>query len=124
MVLPCIPCAAAAAPAIGPSVAAFLGISTTGALVVNKSLKKNKTKKKKKKKISQKGGSKVMKKTKRKRKIYKYNVFKKDIDTKCCRCHYVKSGKNLRKVRGPYSHCSYDMNNCCKYKKTIVKSKK
>ena len=65
-----------------------------------------------------------MKKTKRKRKKYKYNVFKKDIETKCCRCHYVKTGKTLRRVKGPYSHCSYDSMDCCKDKKTIVKSKK
>ena len=47
---------------------------------------------------------------------------------KCCKCHYVrtpndKRGK-LRKVRGPWSHCSYDMENCCKDKKTIISSKK
>ena len=59
MVLPCIPCAAAAAPVVGPPIAAFLGVGTVGALAVKKSLKKKKTKKKKnkKKKISQKGGS-------------------------------------------------------------------
>ena len=44
---------------------------------------------------------------------------------KCCKCHYVrtpndKRGK-LRKVRGSWGHCSYDMGNCCKDKKTIQK---
>ena len=43
---------------------------------------------------------------------------------KCCRCHYyrTKSGQ-LRKLRGPWGHCSYDMANCCKDKKTIEKTK-
>ena len=27
----------------------------------------------------------------------------------------------LRKVRGAYGHCSYDMQNCCKDKKSISK---
>jgi len=40
---------------------------------------------------------------------------------KCCKCHYVKNKRGLRKVRGPYGHCSYDMQNCCKDKKTIKK---
>ena len=47
--------------------------------------------------------------------------------TKCCKCHYVrtndKRGK-LRRVKGPWGHCSYDMSNCCKDNKTIVKPKK
>lgn len=38
---------------------------------------------------------------------------------KCCKCHYVKNKRGLRKVRGPYGHCSYDMQNCCKDKKNI-----
>ena len=38
---------------------------------------------------------------------------------KCCKCHYVKNKRGLKKVRGPYGHCSYDMQNCCKDKKTI-----
>ena len=117
----CIPCAIAA-PSIGTSIATFFGIGATA--VAAKRVINKKEKKTKKKKKSQKGGHKVMKKTKRKRKKYKYNVFKKDIETKCCRCHYVKTGKTLRRVKGPYSHCSYDMDNCCKDKKTIVKSKK
>ena len=53
-----------------------------------------------------------------------YKVINKALKDDCCRCHYVKSGKTLRKVKGPFSHCSYDMDNCCKGKKTIVKSKK
>lgn len=53
-----------------------------------------------------------------------YKVINKALKQNCCRCHYVKTGKTLRKVKGPYSHCSYDMENCCKDKKTIVKSKK
>ena len=53
-----------------------------------------------------------------------YKVINKALKDDCCRCHYVKSGKTLRKVKGPFSHCSYDMDNCCKDKKTIVKSKK
>ena len=44
-------------------------------------------------------------------------------DDKCCKCHYVKTPNDkrgkLRKVRGPWPHCSYDMQNCCKDKKTI-----
>jgi hypothetical protein len=60
-----------------------------------------------------------------KKKFYKeYREINKENKENCCRCHYVKKGKSLRRVRGPYSHCSYDSNNCCKDKKTIVKSKK
>ena len=53
-----------------------------------------------------------------------YREINKEKKKDCCKCRYVKSGKTLRKVRGPWSHCSYDMENCCKDKKTIVKSKK
>ena len=53
-----------------------------------------------------------------------YKVINKALKQNCCKCHYVKTEKTLRKVKGPYSHCSYDMENCCKDKKTIVKSKK
>ena len=53
-----------------------------------------------------------------------YREINKEKKKKCCKCHYVKAGKTLRRVKGPYSHCSYDSNNCCKDKKTIVKSKK
>lgn len=38
---------------------------------------------------------------------------------KCCKCHYVKTKTGLRKVRGAWGHCSYDMQNCCKDKKSI-----
>ena len=44
--------------------------------------------------------------------------------TRCCKCHYIKRNGALRKVRGPYSSCSYEGVNCCKDKKTIVKKKK
>jgi hypothetical protein len=53
-----------------------------------------------------------------------YREINKGKKKNCCKCVYVKSGKNLRKIRGPWGHCSYDMDNCCKDKKTIVKSKK
>ena len=53
-----------------------------------------------------------------------YKVINKALKENCCKCHYVKKGNSLKKVRGSYSHCSYDMDNCCKDKKTIVKSKK
>jgi len=49
---------------------------------------------------------------------------KSELKKNCCKCHYVKTKKgSLRKVRGPWTHCSYDMTNCCKDKKTIVKEK-
>lgn len=38
---------------------------------------------------------------------------------KCCKCHYIKNKRGLRKVRGAWGHCSYDMQNCCK--DTIIK---
>ena len=53
-----------------------------------------------------------------------YRVINKALKENCCKCHYVKSNNSLKIVRGPWSHCSYDMDNCCKDKKTIVKSKK
>ena len=107
MVLPCIPCAAAAAPVVGPPVAAFLGIGTAGALVVNKSLKKKKTKKKKKR--SQKGGS--IKKS-----------------SKCSRtCKSIKKRK-MKKYKLKYSKKYRVINKILKRnnkgKKTIVKRKK
>ena len=43
--------------------------------------------------------------------------------TRCCKCRYVKVKGKLYKVRGSYNHCSYEMDNCCKDKKTIVKKK-
>ena len=53
-----------------------------------------------------------------------YKVINKTLKENCCKCHYVKKGNRLRKVRGPWTHCSYDSMDCCKDKKTIVKSKK
>ena len=53
-----------------------------------------------------------------------YREINKENKKNCCRCRYVKSGKTLRRVKGPWPHCSYDSDNCCKDKKTIVKSKK
>ena len=50
-----------------------------------------------------------------------YRDMNKEKKKDCCRCHYVKSGKTLRRVKGPYPHCSYDSDNCCKDKKTIYK---
>lgn len=49
---------------------------------------------------------------------------KQELKKNCCKCHYyrTKSGQ-LRKLRGPWGHCSYDMTNCCKDKKTIEKTK-
>ena len=107
----CIPCITAPASA-GPGAPVVLGASAIGAAgyyTFKKSRKKCYKKKKKptkkkkhnkKKKSSMKGGSK-----------------------KCCVCHYVKTKKTIRKVKGPYEHCSYDSDNCCKDKKNIIKSK-
>ena len=50
-----------------------------------------------------------------------YRDMNKEKKKDCCKCHYVKSDKTLRRVKGPYSHCSYDSDNCCKDKKTIYK---
>ena len=44
------------------------------------------------------------------------NTLLKHKPIKCCKCQYIKNNKGLRKVRGPFSHCSYDMQNCCKKK--------
>ena len=43
-----------------------------------------------------------------------YREINKENAKNCCKCKYVKTGKTFRKVRGPWSHCSYDMTNCCK----------
>ena len=59
----------------------------------------------------------------------KMNTFKKTFKDeikerkgKCCKCQYAKGTKGrFRKVRGAYGHCSYDMENCCKDKKSIRK---
>ena len=50
-----------------------------------------------------------------------YREINKEKKKDCCRCRYVKSGKTLRRVKGPWPHCSYDSDNCCKDKKTIYK---
>lgn len=195
MVLPCVPCAVAAAPAIGAPLATLFGVGAT-AVATRRILKSKKTikkkSKKKKPKKSQKGGSikknekqihkdfwncfsdcykerdikfkkpygissyewmktlspeekkkykDLQKKStkcsrtckdieKRQMKKHKlkyskeYRVINKALKQDCCKCHYVKKGNRLKKVKGPFSHCSYDMTNCCKDKKTIVKSKK
>jgi hypothetical protein len=56
---------------------------------------------------------------KKKNTLLKHKPKEKSI--KCCKCHYVKNKRGLRKVRGAYGHCSYDMQNCCKDKKSISK---
>ena len=127
MVVPCVPCAVAAAPSVGPPIAALFGVGAT-AIAAKRSLKKKKkTKKNKTKKKLQKGGSVSLKKDmqnyidlRKKKYSKKYKKINKEKKKKCCKCHYVKAGKTLRRVKGPYPHCSYDSNNCCKDKKTIV----
>ena len=59
------------------------------------------------------------------KKIYskEYKELNKQNTKKCCKCHYVKKKKSIRRVKGPWPHCSYDSNNCCKDKKNIIKSK-
>ena len=109
----CIPCMTAAASA-GPAAPLVLGASTIGAAGYY-SLKKSKMKKRKKKHIKT--------KKRRKKKSKQRGGSLKNKSKKCCKCHYVKSNKTIRRVKGPYEHCSYDSDNCCKDKKTIVKSK-
>ena len=123
MVVACAPCIAAAAsnPVTAPFVLPVAAVSAIGYYKYNSPKKGSKKKSKKKrykgskKKKSKKKGSK--KKTKQRGGSSKLNK------KKCCKCHYVKSGKTLRRVKGPWPHCSYDMEDCCKDKKTIVKSK-
>ena len=123
MVVACAPCIAAAAsnPVTAPFVLPVAAVSAIGYYKYNSPKKGSKKKSKKKryigskKKKSKKKGSK--KKTKQRGGNSKLNK------KKCCKCHYVKSGKTLRRVKGPWPHCSYDMEDCCKDKKTIVKSK-
>lgn len=100
MVVPalCIPCMTAAA-STGPAAPLVLGAAAVGYY----SLKKNKTKRKRKaksKKISknqtktkQKGGS-------RRRKKLSSKKLPKEFKKKCCKCHYIKSKKSLRRVKG------------------------
>lgn len=56
------------------------------------------------------------------KKKFKKEIKKRNNSKKCCKCSYVKKGKTLRRVRGAWSHCSYDAPtaNCCKDKKTII----
>ena len=54
------------------------------------------------------------------KKKFKKEIIKRNNSKKCCKCRYVKTNKTLRKVRGPWPHCSYDMSDCCKDKKTII----
>lgn len=61
-----------------------------------------------------------MRKSLKKRKNTQNNSNNKNKSKKCCKCRYIKKGETLRKVRGPWSHCSYDVSNCCKDKKTII----
>ena len=78
----------------------------------NKKNKKNKKTKGKKKKKSMVGGGKHTKR--------KQLTIKKMNPDKCCRCAYIKKNGKLFKIRGQWPHCSYDMDNCCKDKKTII----
>ena len=131
MVVACAPCIAAAAsnPVTAPFVLPVAAVSAIGYYKYN-SPKKG-SKKKSKRKIKFKGSKKKKSKKNKKRKSNKKKKKKtkqrggsvKLNKKKCCKCRYVKSGKSLRRVRGPYPHCSYDSDNCCKDKKTIVKSK-
>ena len=52
-----------------------------------------------------------------------YRVINKENQKNCCRCKYIKQNNKYFKVRGSYGHCAYDMTNCCKDKKTIIKPK-
>ena len=122
MVVPCIPCAVAAAPALGPPLATLLGVGAT-AVAARKIMKNSKTKKKKKKgKTSNNKDKKSYKSmvggrhTRRKR----VKVEIKGNSKNCCRCAYIKKNGKLFKIRGQWPHCSYDMDNCCKDKKSIV----
>jgi len=139
MVVPCIPCAVAAAPSLGPPLATLFGVGAT-AVVARRTLKgcktqknkKNKDKKNKDKKNNKdknknkknKGKSKNKDKksmvggrhTRRKR----VKVEIKDNSKNCCRCSYIKKNGKLFKIRGQWPHCSYDTDNCCKDKKSIV----
>mgnify|MGYP001280225581 CR=1 FL=1 len=54
------------------------------------------------------------------KKKFKKETKKINNSKKCCKCRYVKTNKTLRKVRGPWPHCSYDMSDCCKDKKIII----
>jgi hypothetical protein len=53
-----------------------------------------------------------------------YRAINKENANNCCRCAYIKKNGKLFKIRGDWNHCSYNMDNCCKDKKTIVKKSK
>ena len=137
----CIPCMTAAA-STGPVAPLVLGAATFGYYSLKKSKKKktkknispkkkvfvkskskNKIKNKSENKSKQKGGTRRRKKFTIKKKSVKVDrVINKELKKNCCRCHYIKSKKSLRRVRGNWGHCSYDLTNCCKDKKTIINS--
>ena len=139
----CIPCMTAAA-STGPVAPLVLG-AAVGYYSLKKSNKKNtkkkipgkkvfpktksqnksknKSKNKSENKSKQKGGTRRRKKFTIKKKSVKVDrVINKELKKNCCRCHYIKSKKSLRRVRGNWGHCSYDLTNCCKDKKTIINS--
>ena len=62
-------------------------------------------------------------KTHKKKFSKEYKVINKENQKNCCRCKYIKQNNKYFKVRGSYGHCAYDMTNCCKDKKTIIKPK-
>ena len=42
-----------------------------------------------------------------------YRILNKENQKNCCRCKYIQKNGKYFTVKGPYSHCSYDMTNCC-----------
>ena len=131
----CIPCMTAAA-STGPVAPLVLGAAVgyyslkkkkkkkiPGKKVFPKTKSKNKSKNKRENKSKQKGGARRRKKFTIKKKSVKVDrVINKELKKNCCRCHYIKSKKSLRRVKGNWGHCSYDLTNCCKDKKTIINS--
>jgi hypothetical protein len=131
----CIPCMTAAA-STGPVAPLVLGAAVgyyslkkkkkkkiPGKKVFPKTKSKNKSKNKSENKSKQKGGARRRKKFTIKKKSVKVDrVINKELKKNCCRCHYIKSKKSLRRVKGNWGHCSYDLTNCCKDKKTIINS--
>ena len=53
-------------------------------------------------------------KTHKKKFSKEYRILNKENQKNCCRCKYIKKKGKYFIVKGPYSHCSYDMTNCCK----------
>ena len=53
-------------------------------------------------------------KTHKKKFSKEYRILNKENQKNCCRCKYTKKKGKYFIVKGPYSHCSYDMTNCCK----------